>query len=124
MKFIRKAIKVGNSAGVLLPKKLLGSEVKIIVVKRLRDIKKEVFNAIGNDLQDVLGIYVTSKNPAEVIVISFGLKKILERKDLKIIFVPLNIVKKDIKTSPNLKAKLTNAEAIMNRHLLNELLSV
>ena len=41
MEFLRKAVKVGNSSGVILPKKLLGSEVKVIVVNSPINIKKE-----------------------------------------------------------------------------------
>ena len=41
MPLLRKAVKVGNSAGVILPKSLLGSEVKITVKNRPLNIKKE-----------------------------------------------------------------------------------
>ena len=121
MKFIRKTIKVGNSAGVLLPKKLLGSEVKVIVVNRPKNIKRDVLKAIEKDLGDVIGICLTEKKPVEVFVISTTLRKKLVKEDMKIIFVPISVLKRDLKTNDNLRDKISKAEAIMNSNLLDEL---
>ena len=44
MEFLRKTVKVGNSSGVILPRKLLGSEVRVIVVKRPVNIKRDIKN--------------------------------------------------------------------------------
>jgi hypothetical protein len=121
MKFIRKTIKVGNSSGVLLPKKLLGSEVKVIVVNRPKNIKRDVLKAIEKDLGDVVGICITQKKPVEVFVISNTLRKKLEKEDMKIIFVPVSVLKRDLKTNDNLRNKISKAEPIMNSNLLDEL---
>ena len=131
MELIRKTIKVGNSAGVLLPKKLLGSEVKIIVVKRPVNIRKLVFKLLDQNLEhhleDVRGIYIMSKTekpiekPIEVLVISSGINETIDDEKIKINIVPFSIIKRDIKTKPVLRAKLANAKTILNKGLLIEL---
>src|SRR3989338_3224605 len=111
MEFLRKTVRVGNSAGVILPKKLLGSEVKITVVNMPINIKKEVLRLIEDCLEDVLGIYIINKRPIEVLVISDDIKKIIEEEKIK----------KDIKTNFVLRNKLEKAGAIMNKNLLSKL---
>lgn len=120
MEFVRIARKLGNSAGVLLPKKLLGSEVKIIVINKPIDIKKEVLKLVEEDLEDVLGIYLINKKPTEVLVITSSIKKVIE-ENIKLSFVPLNTIKKDLKNIL-LRKKLENAEVILNKALLKQLL--
>lgn len=121
MEFIKKAVKVGNSAGVLLPKKLLGSEVRVIVLSRPIDIRKIVFKNISPFLPDVLGIYTLHKNPLEVLVITHSTKKIIESSSFKISLVPLTIVKRDIKSNPSLREKISQAEPILNKSLILQL---
>ena len=121
MEFIKIAKKVGNSSGVLLPKYLLGSLVKIMVLERKIDVKKEALKLLDSNLLDILGIYVTNKNPVEILAISGNIKKIIKNERIKISIVPLSIIKKDIKNQV-LRAKLAKAEIILNQLLLSELL--
>ncbi len=121
MEFLKKAIKVGNSAGVLLPKKLLGSEVKITVINRPINIRKEVIKLLEQYFIDLIGIYILNKKPIEVLAISTNLRKIIMNGKLKISIIPISVIKRDIKTKPKLKAKLIRAESILNKSLLFEL---
>ena len=121
MELIRIAKKVGNSAGVLLPKKLLGAEVKITLIKRPVNIKKRTLKLISPYLADILGIYITNKKPIEVLAVSLSMKRIIKSK-FKISIVPLNIIKKDIQDKPELKEKIKRAEVILNKYLLSELI--
>jgi len=121
MEFLKKTIRVGNSAGVLLPKKLLGSEVKITVINRPINIRKEVIKLLKQHFADLRGIYILNKEPPEVLAISSNLKKIIKKGKLRIIIIPFALIKKDIKTKPELKAKLSRAETIFNKALLFEL---
>lgn len=120
MEFVRKAIKLGNSAGVILPKKLLGSEVKITVLSRPLDIKKEVLKKLDSELADILGVYIINKKPVEVIAITTNIRRVIE-DNIKISLVPLNTIKKDIKTNQILRKKLSLAETILNKSLLLDL---
>jgi len=121
MEFVKKTRKVGNSAGVLLPKKLLGAEVKIIVINKPFDLRKEVFKLVENCLQNIVGIYILNKNPPEVLAISENIKRIIETGKIKLNIVPLDLIKKDIKTQQLLRQKLMKAEIILNQLLLEEL---
>ena len=59
--FYRRAVKVGNSAGVLLPKSVLGSEVIVKVIKPAVNIKKDIMKLLDNMLEEVRGIYVLTE---------------------------------------------------------------
>ncbi len=121
MEFLRKAVKVGNSAGVILPKKLLGSEVKVTVMKRPVNIKMEVIKLTNQYFSDISGIYIISKKPIEVIAVTSKQKKIIKSGKIKISLVPLSLIKKDLKLKPELKQKIVKAEVILNPSLLKKL---
>lgn len=119
--FIKKTIKVGNSAGVLLPKNLLGSEVKVTVIKRPVNIKKKVLKVLEKELDEIWGIYIINREPIEVIAISTNLRKVLHNEKIKISIVPLEIIKKDVRTKQVLRDKIEKAEVILNKSILSEL---
>ena len=121
MEFLKKTRKVGNSSGVLLPRELLGSEVKIIVVNRPVNIKKESIRLLEKYFKNILGIYIINKKPAEVLAISTNLKEKIEDEGIKISIVPFSIIKQDIKTKQVLRDKLGNAGTILNHSLLVDL---
>jgi hypothetical protein len=121
MEFIRKTIRVGNSAGVILPKKLLGSEVKITVINRPVNIKKIIFKTLSDFLPDILGIYILNKKPIEILTITTNIKEIIEEGQVKISLVPLSLIKKDLKINQSLRQKLSEAEVILNKSLIVEL---
>lgn len=124
--FVKKAIKVGNSAGVLLPKRLLGSEIKIIVLNKPLNIRRDIIKILENYFEEILGVYVTnvSKDLIEILAISSSLQKIIHSGKYKISLVPLTLVKKDLKINPRVRAKLNQAKVIINRNLLNELIKL
>jgi hypothetical protein len=123
MEFLRKTRKVGNSAGVILPKSILGSEVKIIVVKRPLNLKKEAIKLLGPFFRDLAGIYIIQENPVEILAISSAIRKVIEsgNSKIKISIVPLSMIKRDLKISSVLREKLVRAKTILNRSLLAEL---
>ncbi len=59
--FYRRAVKVGNSAGILLPKSLLGAEVSVKVVKPAVNVKKDILKLLDNLLEEVGGIYILNE---------------------------------------------------------------
>ena len=121
MEFIKTTRKIGNSSGVLLPKSLLGSLVKVTILEKKIDVKKEAIKILYSYLPNILGIYIIGKNPIEIIAISEKTRKIIKNEKMKISLVPLTIVRKDMK-NPVLRAKLAKAEIIFNRFLISELL--
>ncbi len=121
MEFIKRAREVGNSAGVLLPKSLLGSEVKITVLKRPMNIKKQVLEILEPFFSELRGVYVLNETPVEVLAVSSKLRRIINKNNLKVSIVPLTMIKKDIKIKPALRRKLMRARTIFNRALLIDL---
>lgn len=121
MELLRTAKKVGNSAGVLLPRKLLGAEVKIIVLSRQTNLKKIALKRLFNHLSEVLGVYIISKSPAEILAVSSNVRKVIEENDIKLTILPLKTLKIMLKTDSLLRDKLFSSEVILNKLLLASL---
>lgn len=121
MEFIKKAVKVGNSAGVILPKKLLGADVKITVISRPFNLKKVVLRLLSPFFQDIIGIYVISKKPLEVLAVSSSTKEKLAHDKLSLNIIPLSQLRKDLQSSQILRQNLFQAETILNKSLLDTL---
>ncbi|MBI2630457.1 DUF2080 family transposase-associated protein [Candidatus Pacearchaeota archaeon] len=121
MEFIKKAIKLGNSAGVILPKRLLGADVKVVVIKRPIHLKKLVFELLEGNLADILSVFLIGKKPLEVLAVSHSLEKVIETPQIKIKIIPLSLIKREIKTKSPIRGKIINSSPIMNSHLLSEL---
>ncbi len=119
MELYRKTVKVGNSAGVILPKKLLGSEVKVTVINQPINLKKEVLKLLEEILENIQGVYVINQKPIEVLAVSRDIKKIINEDKFKLSIVPLALVRKDLS---KIKPRLEKAEVILNKELLIKLL--
>lgn len=121
--FYRRAIKVGNSAGVLLPKRLLGAEVRVIVLNNPENIKKNIMKLLENYLEEIRGIYIlSSENKSiEILAISMSLSKSFEKGNYKINIIPLQSIKKLIKEKKILADKLFKSKSVLNKWLLVEL---
>ena len=121
--FIKKTIKVGNSAGVLLPRRLLGSKVKVTILNRPLNVKKDVMKILDDYLEDILGVYILniSKNMVEILAISIDLNEIIHEGKYKVNIVPLDLIKRDVKINPRVRMKLNEAKIILNKALLFEL---
>lgn len=121
MELIRKTRKLGNSSGVLLPKKMLGYEVKITVVKRPVDVRKQSLKILYPILPELQGVYLLNSNPFEILAVSSQIKNIIAKDSMKISIIPFSLIKRDLKTSSELRKKIMNAKAIFNKSLLLEL---
>lgn len=121
MEIIKKTVKVGNSAGVILPKRFLNCEAKITIIKRPVNVKKVILRELDDFLKDIIGIYVFSKNPLEVLAVSHNTEKIIEKEKIRIMIVSLPELRKNLKMKQQLKDKIMSAETIINEHLINEI---
>src|SRR3990167_8964570 len=96
MELIKRTIKVGNSAGVLLPKKWLNSQVKVVLSPL--NIEKDVLDILMEEklLNEILGVYLigsysrgeqTIESDIDILVITDNLEKRIkkERYDLLLI---------------------------------------
>ena len=133
MEFIKSTSKWGNSAGILLPKEWIGKEVKVILIDRTQQIKKEVLDILYDCMDDIMGIYLvgsyarneqTESSDIDLIAISGDIKKEILSGKYHISIVPLKNIKNTINESPILiLPRLYEAKAILNKFLLKELLS-
>ena len=127
---IKPVIRVGNSAGVLLPKSWVNGKAKIELVTRPLNIKRDVLEILDSNLEQISGIYLTG---------SYARKEEDEESDIDILALTKNENKKIIKGKYNIllisiasleKAidgnalplipMLKEAKAIMNQGLLDK----
>jgi predicted nucleotidyltransferase len=105
MELIRPIVRVGNSAGVILPREWLNGKAKIQLVARPLDVKKEVFEILEDYLQDIIGIYLvgsyareeqTDESDVDVLVITNNTNKVIERGKYYITLVSKDKVESSI----------------------------
>lgn len=58
LQLTRPIIKVGNSAGVLLPKEWLNGEAKVKLIEKPPDIKADILKILTPFLDKILGVYI------------------------------------------------------------------
>jgi hypothetical protein len=121
IELIKKAIRVGNSAGVLLPKKFLGAEVKITIIKKAINYKKISLKILSPYLEDIEAACILETSPLEIIAITTNTKKILKNSQIKISFVPKNLFIKDYNISEMLRKKISKASHIINKNFFEKL---
>ena len=125
---IKETIKVGNSAGVLLPKRWLNSQVKIIL--QPLNIEKDILDILIKEdlLKEVQGIYIvgsyarneqTIESDIDVLVITNNLNKRIEKEKYEIILIPKENVENQLKKNIlPLLPMLTEAKPILNADLI------
>jgi len=130
---IRETRSWGNSAGILLPREWIGNQVKVILINRTPEIKKEVLNLLEPYLEEIIGIYITgsyarheetSKSDIDILVISKNLKKTIKSGKYDISIITLEGAKKTMEKNPVLiLPRLAEAKTILNSTLIEELKS-
>ena len=123
----------GNSAGVLLPKEWIGKEVRVILIDRTLEIKKEVFDILSPYLEDIIGIYLvgsyargeqTDDSDIDIIAISNNTKKEIISGKYNIIIITLKSVETSLeKNSILIAPRIIEAKPILNSSLLEKLKS-
>ncbi len=129
--YVKNVGKWGNSGGILLPKEWIGNQVKIVLINRTDEIKKEVINMLSEYLGDILGVYLTGsysrgdqdkESDIDIIAITNHIKKEIISGKYHISLVTLENLKKTLEKNPILVApRLREANVIINPLLLKEL---
>ena len=122
MELIRRTIRVGNSAGVLLPRRLLGAEVKITILKRATNYKRIALRLLLPYLEEIESACITNQNPLEIIAVSNSLKKILKNSQIKVTFVPKNLFLKDFEKNISLRKKILVSIPLINKNFFKGLI--
>lgn len=128
MELIKKTIKLGNSAGVLLPKEFLNTEVKIVL--QPLDIEKDVLDILSKEkvLENVIGTYLvgsyarkeeTIDSDIDILVITDNINKQIKYGKYDLLLVS-NISEKMKKNVFPLLPMMIEAKPIINKSLLKD----
>ena len=134
MERIMNVGKWGNSGGVLLPREWLGKQVKVVLVDRTDEIRKEIMAILDPYLEDILGVYLVGSyargeqekdSDIDVIVISNDLRKKISSGKYDIEIYPLDNIKKTLKENPiMIMPSLVEAKPLLNKSLLEEIVII
>ena len=129
---LKQAIKVGNGAGVLLPRKYLGNliEIKIRTLTK-EDIKKQILSVVYPYLKNIMGIYLVGSyarneecvdSDVDVVIVSNKNIK-LELENYHLICLTYRDLARYMERSIiEYYPMLLEAETILNEDLLQKLL--
>jgi len=130
MELIKNTIKVGNSAGVLLPREWLGSKVRVILEPL--NLEKEVIEILIQEkvLGDVLGAYIvgsyargeqTIESDIDVLIITGSINKKIKRGKYEIICVSREELASQIqKNILPILPMIKEARIIINKELIRQ----
>ncbi|MBS3085106.1 DUF2080 family transposase-associated protein [Candidatus Pacearchaeota archaeon] len=130
MEIIRKAVRVGNSAGVLLPKKWLNATVKVVLEPL--NIEKDVLEIIANEglLKKTFGAYIVGSyarneqnidSDVDILVVTSGVNKKIVRGKYEIIFISKEEVQRQLNENAlPVLAMIKEAKIITNEDLIKE----
>jgi len=127
---IKPIIKVGNSAGVLLPKNWINGEARIELIEKPLDIKNDILEILKPYLQNIGGIYIigsyargeqTKESDVDVLVITDKISKKIKKGKYELILIPKEKVESALEKSilPILPM-LKEAKPLFNGFLIKE----
>jgi len=130
---IRRIVKVGNSAGVILPREWYGGEAKIELVVRPLDVKNDILRILGPHLNSVLGIYLVGSyargeqredSDVDVLVVTSKINKKVKHGNYNIIMLSEDALRSNLESRVfPIYPMLLEAKVILNSKLLEDLRS-
>lgn len=131
---VRKIVKVGNSAGVILPKEWYGGEAKIELVVKPLDIKSDILKILSPYLSSVLGIYLVGsyarneqeeRSDVDVLVITSDIDKRIKAGKYDILMVSKEKLHQILERNITpLLPMIKEAKTILNSILIKEYLGI
>ncbi|MCX6741724.1 MAG: nucleotidyltransferase domain-containing protein [Candidatus Pacearchaeota archaeon] len=108
MELIKNTIRVGNSAGVLLPKEWLNTQVRVVL--QPLNIEREVLEILIEEklLKNLMGVYIvgsyarneqTIDSDIDILVITDSIDKRIKKGKYEIIFISKENVEKQLKNN-------------------------
>ncbi len=127
---IKQIVKVGNGAGVILPKDWYGGRAKIELLEKPLDIKKDILEILDSYLNNVLGIYIVGSyargqqkehSDVDVLVITSNINKKINKGKYEIILVSKENIENALKKNVlPILPMLKESRAILNKDLISE----
>ena len=133
MEIIKTAIRVGNSAGVLLPRELLGREVRVVLEPL--NIEKEVLDILMNKeiLNNIIGIYLIGSyargeqmigSDVDILVITDKINKRIKKGKYEMICISKEEIENQLEENAlPILAMIKEAKIIINQDLIKNYLS-
>ena len=128
---IKPIIRVGNSAGVLVPKEWLNGKARVQLIDKPVNIKKDVLNILEPYFEEILGIYLTgsyarneqtSKSDIDIIVITSKKECRIKKNKYDILLISKNEVNKVLKNNAlPILPMLKEAKTILNKDYLESI---
>ncbi len=131
MEIVKTAVRVGNSAGILLPRAWEGGKVKAVLIKEPLNIKQDVLMTLSPYLEKILGVYLVGSyargeakedSDIDILAVSEGVSKEIKQGKYTITLTDIdNIRKGRMKMLFYILALIKEAKPIINSPLLEEL---
>ena len=127
---IKPIVRVGNSAGVLLPKNWINGKARIELIEKPIDIKKDVLEILDPYLQNIEGIYLigsyargeqTKESDVDILVITNKINKKIKKGKYELILIPKGKVESALeKNILPILPMLKEAKPIINSILIKK----
>lgn len=127
---IKPIIRVGNSAGVLVPKDWINGSAKVELISKPIDIKKDIFNILEPYLKEVVGVYLvgshargeeTGRSDVDILVVTEKENKNFTRGKYNIILISKTEVEKALKEDViPILPMIKEAKPIINEKLIED----
>ena len=129
MELIRPIVKVGNSAGVVLPREWLYGKAKIILIEKSLQPEKEVFDVLKEYLRDVVALAIvgsyargeqTAESDVDILAITKNVGKRISYGRYEIIMIPLDKIEETLRGNAlPLIPMFREAKPIINKALFD-----
>ena len=129
-KLIKPIIKVGNSAGVILPRDWLNGKARIELIDKPIDIRKDILEILNTKLEDIIGIYFigsyargeqTERSDIDVLAVTEKENKKIKNGRYNILLISKeNIERALTENALPIIPMLKEAKPIINRKLIEE----
>jgi predicted nucleotidyltransferase len=105
---IKPIVRVGNSAGVLLPREWLNGRAKIELVEEPIDIKRDVLEIIGDYLENIIGIYIIGSyarseqkegSDIDILIITKDTDKKIKKGRYDLLLISAKTLKKELENN-------------------------
>lgn len=124
---IKPIVRVGNSAGVILPREWLHGEAKVTLIRKGLEPEKEIFEILKDNLHDVLGIYMAGsyargeqneKSDVDILVITNKTNLKINKGKYEILIISKDNLEREIELNAlPLIPMLKEAKTILNSNL-------
>lgn len=128
MELIRSIVRVGNSAGVILPREWLNGKAKIQLIEKPIDIKNEIFEILDDYLPDIIGLYIvgsyargeeTGKSDVDILAITNNTDKHIDNGKYNIILISKDKIEQALqKNILPILPMIKEAKALLNDELI------